>query len=113
VNRRYRFEVIPPTVADVVCSSLDEKLTSSDRPPDVRIVKRRIPWNGGRLNLEIAVNEAKPVATITFNYELISNNAESLGDWVQKTDDMGNDAREILNDILQVEVSGDNDDDDT
>lgn len=113
VNRRYRFNAIPPTVADVVCSPLDEKLTSNGRPPVVRIVKRRIAWNDGHLNLEIAVDEAEPVGTITFNYELISNDAESLGKWVGQTDDMARDAREILNNILQVEVSGDDDDDDT
>jgi hypothetical protein len=113
VNRRYRFDAIPPTVADVVCSSLDEKLTSSGRSSGVRIVKRRIPWSDGHLNLEITVDEAKPVGTITFNYELISNDAESLCKWVGRTDDMGRDAKEILNNILQVEVSGDDDDDDT
>jgi hypothetical protein len=112
VNRRYRFDAIPPTVADVVCSPLDEKLTKSGRPPGVRVVKRRIPWNNGLLNLEIAVDEAKPLGTITFNYELISNDADSLCKWIGRTDDMGRDAREILNSILKVEVSGDDDDDD-
>lgn len=113
VNRRYRFDTIPPTVADVVSSPLDEKLTVSGRPPCVRIVKRRIPWSDGHLNLEITVDEAKPVGTITFNYELISNDAESLRTWVARTDDMARDAREILNNILEVEVSENDDDDGT
>jgi len=113
VNRRYRFDVIPPTVADVVRSPLDEKLLSSGRSTNARLVKWRITWGGGHLNLEIAVDEVAPIGTINFNYELISSDAESLCQWVVRTDDMAHDATGILNEILQVEVSGDDDDDDT
>jgi len=111
VNCRYRFDAIPPPVADIVCSPLDETLTTNGRTPQVRIVKRRVPWNDGHLNLEIMVDEDKPLGIITFNYELISGEAERLRDWVGRTGSMASDAREILS-ILQVEVAGDHDDDD-
>jgi hypothetical protein len=110
VNRRYIFDTIPAELTDMCRSPVDDRLEGEDRPASGRVLKRRIPWSSGRLNLELTLDDV-PAASVLLNYERISSDGEQLRAWLGDTEKMARDAAEILTTILKVDISEEDDDD--
>ncbi len=81
LNLRFLFEEIPDSLIEAGKSVIDEKLPDAGLEIREKMLKRKIVWQDGELNLDIVEREDSS-ALIVFNYHKSSNSPEGLIDWL-------------------------------
>lgn len=82
LNLRFQFDQIPDSLIEVGKSVIDDKLPDAGFEIVEKVLKRRIVWQGGVLNLEILEREDSS-ALVVFNYHKNSNLPEELKAWLE------------------------------
>ena len=82
LNLRFLFDEIPDSLIEAGKSVIDDKLTDAGFEIVEKMLKRRIVWEDGVLNLEISEREDSS-ALVVFNYHKNSNSPEELKAWLE------------------------------
>lgn len=81
LNLRFLFDQIPDSLIEVGKSVIDDKLPDAGFEIVEKMLKRRIVWQDGVLNLEISEREDSS-GLVVFNYHKNSNSPTELNEWL-------------------------------
>jgi hypothetical protein len=102
LNLRYQYEQCPDALIEAGKSIIDDKLTDASFDISEKILKRKIIWDDGVLNLDIH-ERADASALVVFNYHKNSNVPGKLGEWLGKHEQMLDNSTTMIETLVEEE----------
>ncbi|MCG7946176.1 MAG: hypothetical protein N0C84_07505 [Candidatus Thiodiazotropha taylori] len=102
LNIRYQYEQCPDSLIEAGNSVIDDKLTDAAFEITEKMLKRKIVWDDGVLNLDVHERDDAS-ALVVFNYHKNSNLPGELGDWLGKHAQMLENCATIIDTLVEEE----------